>query len=380
MGRCKHIVINGFSARRGGGQTYLVNLCKHHTAREDLKITLLLYKDSDLIIKNPSIRVVKIRFPVENPFMRFYWETFRLPQLLVKESADLLFCPGGIISTKNPNNCKKVTMFRNMVPLDKKQRKAYPFGYMRFRNWLLKYSLLRSMENADLVIFISEFGKEVVEGISKKGIMKSIVIPHGVDTFNEGKLPDKRPQFLPKEPYIVYVSTVDVYKSQLEVVQAYKLLTMKGVALPKLLLVGPWETLGYVKKIEKEIHGNGLSKKIFLTGPVLYEQMSYVYKDAQFVIFASQSENCPNILLESMASGRAIMCSNRPPMPEFAGDAVLYFDPEDPQNIANTMLRLLKDESQIIELQTKALERSRIYNWESSAKKTWDVLINETVS
>ena len=45
-------------------------------------------------------------------------------------------------------------------------------------------------------------------------------------------------------------------------------------------------------------------------------------------------KNCPNILLEAMASGKAILCSNFNPMPEFGGKAVEYFDPSNIHDIA----------------------------------------------
>ena len=54
--------------------------------------------------------------------------------------------------------------------------------------------------------------------------------------------------------------------------------------------------------------------------------MPVFYRKAQFIVFASMSENCPNILLESLSFGKAILCSKKFPMPEFGGKNVVYFN------------------------------------------------------
>lgn len=325
------------------------------------------------MIKNPNINLIRVKFNVRNPFLRFFWEKFYLPILINKESISLLFCPGGLISTTKPMDCKKVTMFRNMIPLDKTQRRNYPLGYMRFRNWLLGFSLIRSMEKADLVIFISEYGKQIVRSIASKGIKNSVVIPHGVNQISlqsEGM----KAKLLGEDPYIAYVSTVDVYKSQLEVVEAYYLLSKNYQNLPNLFLIGPWETMSYVKKIKDRINRYNLRNKIELTGGIEYNKIFEVYKNAEFLIFASKSENCPNILLESMACSKAVICSNYQPMPEFGKDAVLYFDPDDPEDLAKKMRMLLEDKKLLNALEFKSLKRSSVYDWEQCSKKTWNTL------
>lgn len=377
MSNTKHILINAFSARRGGGQTYLINLLNNFIPQKNIQVSLLLHESSDLVFNNPNIRRINISFNVINPFLRYFWEKFHLPSLLKKEGVDLLFCPGGLVSIGRKAKCKKVTMFRNMIPLDKLQRKKYPIGYMRLRNWLLGFALIRSMEAADVVIFISKYGQKVVQSISNKGIKKFSIIPHGVNKNNQLKSRINSSIKKDNDLFIAYVSTIDVYKSQLEVVEAYHLLNDRGIKLPKLFLIGPWETLSYVEKIKSSIIKKNLSNLVFLKGPVSYKNINSVYDQAEFIIFASKSENCPNILLESMAAGKAIICSNYQPMPEFADEAVLYFNPKDPNELADKILILLKDKEKVKELENKSLERSLIYNWEQSAQETWKILINE---
>ena len=72
-------------------------------------------------------------------------------------------------------------------------------------------------------------------------------------------------------------------------------------------------------------------------GTVPHEQLNAHYAAANLCVFASSCENMPNILLEGMASGLPIACSNRGPMSEILGDAGLYFDPEVVDSIAEAI-------------------------------------------
>lgn len=176
----KHIVISAFSARRGGGKTYLRHLLKFFPEKTDVKITVLAASDFSLVKERPGLSVDRIAFPVANPILRVFWEFFVLPFYLRRQRTDVFFCPGGLIPLMGFGSWKTVTMFRNMIPFDLLQRKKWPLGYMRFRNWLLSRVMLSSMERADLVIFISHFAKQVIESVSESGIKHSTVIPHGV--------------------------------------------------------------------------------------------------------------------------------------------------------------------------------------------------------
>ena len=85
--------------------------------------------------------------------------------------------------------------------------------------------MLRSMQKADLVIFISQFARQVIQRNLTKSLNETILIPHGVD-FNELSALNDINHII-TEPYILYPSSLDNYKSQLEVVEAYSILSKK---------------------------------------------------------------------------------------------------------------------------------------------------------
>jgi len=370
------IVINALSARRGGGQTYLINLLQNMNGFNGNKI-FVLSPDSLQIPYHPKIEKIRIKWPTENPLFRALWERYYLPGLLEKLNADILFCPGGLLNTHVPGYCKTVTMFRNMIPFDMVQRAKYPYGLMRIRNWILERIMLKSMIEADLVIFISDFAKQLINERTGFKLKNAVTIPHGLNnTFkiSENIIPS-RPSWLLEEEYFLYVSIFDVYKNQLEVVKAYHLLKKRRKTTEKLVLAGNNES-AYGKKVLQEIHRLGLQNDIIVPGKIPYTELPDVYYYAKLNIFASECENCPNILLEALGAGRPLIVSNREPMPEFGGDAAVYFDASSPSDLADKISAIVDNENKIKQMSLKAMERSRHYDWCKTAGKTWKEIEN----
>lgn len=365
------LLINAFSARLGGGQTYLLGLLRH--LPEDAAVeVLVLAPDSLVLPAHPRVRRLRPRWPVTNPLSRTLWEKIRLPAVLRREKVDLLFCPGGVLATRPPRGCRTATMFRNMIPFDPRVRKSIPFGVQRLRNWLLHRVMLKSMASADLTIFISGHARALIE--SMVPIRRAVTLPHGIDQdFRTHSRSLPAPEVLPPGDYVLYVSRFDVYKHHYEVVTAYSQLPEAIRSRNRLVLVGETGT-PQSTRVAELVERLGLGESVVLTGPIPYAHLPAVYRSAKLILFASSCENCPNILLEALGSGRPIASSDVMPMPEFGGDAVAYFSPYDPSDIAATMLRLLTDERLADELAAKARARSERYDWSETARTTWRLL------
>lgn len=367
------IFINALSARLGGGQTYLLNLLKHVPQEVGLQVFVLVQPSFQL--DDLPRNVVRIeQASLENPLLRAVWEEFCLVALLKQLNIDIFFSPGGLLPRALPSSTLTAVTFQNMLPFDHVQRNKYPYGYRRMRDWLLERGLSSSMRRADLVIFISEFAKKYIERELGSLHGQSVVIPHGINSSFRYRIDVSlpRPAWLPKEDYFLYVSFIDHYKAQLEVVQGFDLYRQQG-GEGKLVLVGP-EYRPYGDLVRREIATRGLADSVIVTGNVPHGELPAIYQHAKINLFASFTENCPNILLEMMASGRPALVSNLAPMTEFGGDAVAYFDPANPEDIARNLTALMQDEARQDRLGRIAMERVAIHTWEDVAKKTWEAI------
>ena len=109
-------------------------------------------------------------------------------------------------------------------------------------------------------------------------------------------------------------------------------------------------------------------------GNVPHNELHAWYESADLCVFASSCENMPNILLEGMASGLPMACSNRGPMPEVLGDAGIYFNPEDPTDIANAIRQWLDFPDLRAQKALAAYNLARQYSWARCAAETFGFL------
>jgi len=365
------IVINAFSARVGGGKTYLANLLAN--LPDDLAINIHMFAHTDLAVPDdPRIHRIAVRWPVTNPLIRTIWEKLVLPAYLRKAGADLLFCPGGVIATRPPQGCRTATMFRNMLPFDPVAAKSLGWTLQRARNMILRRVLLSSMVSADLTIFISEHARRLVERLAP--VPNPVTIPHGVaPAFRTFGHPPPRPDEVGASPYVLYVSRFEPYKHHREVIEAFATLPEEVRGGRRLLLAGEADSPS-AAEARALITRRGAQDRVILLGGVPYHRLPALYAHADLILFASSCENCPNILLEALGAGRPLLSSRIMPMPEFGGSDIGYFTPSDSADIARAMVGALTDPEHAAALARASAERSLRYDWHDTAARTWQAL------
>jgi len=95
------------------------------------------------------------------------------------------------------------------------------------------------------------------------------------------------------------------------------------------------------------------------------------------LVFPSFYEGFGLPLLEAMANNCPILSSNAGSLPEVGGDAVLYFNPFDLDDIKNVMLRIIKDKELRENLIKKGNERVQSFSWQKCAQSTKKVLFSD---
>ncbi len=153
-------------------------------------------------------------------------------------------------------------------------------------------------------------------------------------------------------------------------VRGFQLLKERHGGREKLILPG-YNRSPSGLAVKKYIRKVGLEGDVFLPGNIPYRELPAVYQHAKVNIFASECENCPNILLEAMGAGRPTLVSDRKPMPEFGGEAVKYFDPTSPEDFAEKISALIDNPDVMNEFAEKARKQSQLFDWEKTATLTW---------
>ncbi len=302
------------------------------------------------------------------PF-RVLWQQFCLPRAATQVACSVLFSPGGSVPMTGRIPC--VTMSQNMLPFEPNERRR--FGWRSWMYWklrALRWVQGRSFRRAAGVIFLTRYARETVR--AQVTVRRDTTIAHGIEPrFFDGKRKQRASEECTEaDPFrILYVSIIDVYKHQEKVAQAVAQLRARG--LPMVVeFVGPVYGPAQARLQEQIQQLDGAQQFLNYRGPVLFKELHTAYVEADVFVFASSCENLPNILLEAMAARLPIACSNRGPMPEILGDAGVYFDPEQPTDIAQAIARLYADPSLRIVLAERAQERARGYSWDRCARET----------
>ena len=304
---------------------------------------------------------------------RTWWQRRRLSKLARAEKRDLLFIPGGSYAGSfHP----VVTMSQNLLPFEWHELKRFGFSWMSLKFCVLRLVQGASFRRADGLIFLTRYAERTVLTAIEKTRAVTTVIAHGIAP--RFLMPVRKQLALEelsvKQPFrVLYVSIIDMYKHQDKVTEAVWQLREEGVPI-RLDLVGPAYGPALEKLQQAMKLANLAGEVVHYHGPIAHQCLPEWYAEADAFVFASSCENLPIILLEGMAAGLPIACSERGPMPEVLGDAGLYFNPESVDSIAATLRQLVADRPLRLRLAQEASQRAARFSWEACAEQTFAFL------
>ncbi|MBA9077846.1 glycosyltransferase family 4 protein [Rufibacter quisquiliarum] len=232
---------------------------------------------------------------------------------------------------------------------------------------------------ADQVVTVSNFSKKEITHYTHCAPEKVTVIHSGVDKsifhedFSATQIKELRSQLpaLPKQDYLLYVGNVKPHKNLKTLLAAYALLPLALRQKFHLVIVG--QKQGFLtpdqevfKQLERQPE---LKNFVHFTGFVPDSLLPLLYKCASLSVFPSIYEGFGLPPLESMACGCPVVASTSASIPEVCGDAVLYFDALNVDQLRQQMERVLQDQPLQAELIQKGRERCLKFSWEASSLK-----------
>jgi glycosyltransferase involved in cell wall biosynthesis len=157
------------------------------------------------------------------------------------------------------------------------------------------------------------------------------------------------------ERYIFYPAQCWFHKNHIQLVEAFNLIVKETDEDVALILSGSQQD-NYPKLMAK-IQELGLEHRIKHLGYIDYEDIPYLYKMARMLVMPTLFESVSIPIYEAFALGVPVCCSNVVALPEQVGDAALIFNPNDPVDMSQKMLQLLRDEALAAELAVRGQQR-----------------------
>lgn len=291
--------------------------------------------------------------PIEQ--IGFAWQLYRLKPDLVHftmTQQPLLYF-GKIVTTTHD-----LTMLRFTRP-GKRSRIVHAIR-MFFYKFMFKWSHRKSKA----IIVPSKFVKRDLIRLDGSTRKKVAV------TYEASEPPIKvRPQkpAIPTKPFIFHVGSPFPHKNIDRLVDAFDILHADNPDL-HLVLAGKKEF--YFEQLLAKITASSASDNIHTTGFVSDAELKWLYENAECYALPSLSEGFGLPGLEAMAHDCALASSNATCLPEIYGDAALYFNPEDPSDMAEKIQELLRNKNLRSQLVRKGHARLKEFSWERMAKQT----------
>jgi alpha-1,3-rhamnosyl/mannosyltransferase len=170
--------------------------------------------------------------------------------------------------------------------------------------------------------------------------------------------------------YLFYLGINKPHKNLVRLIEAYAQFPQgsgTGTQAP-LIIAGAWDDR--YPEVKERAQRLNLGDAVRFLGPVDDADLPALYSGCTLFVFPSIYEGFGLPVLEAMACGAPVVCSNASSLPEAAGDAALLFDPLDVDAIAHTLRRPLEDEALRRSLAARSLQQAARFSWQRTAQET----------
>lgn len=306
-----------------------------------------------------------------HPVLFKIWFNYSIKRALKKYKADFFFSPDGYLSLTT--NVKQVAVMHDLN-FEHNPNDLKPV----MRNYYLK-NFPKFARKAAHIITVSEY--------SKKDICTTYLVPEdkvtaiwngASDVFQPIKEEEKqlvRDQYAEDKPYFLFVGAIHPRKNIQRLIQAFQKFKQENKDSDfQLVIVGTelWSSAAINIEVEQSI-----KDQIHFTGHLPLDSLAQVMAAASVFTYVPYFEGFGIPLVEAMKCGTPILSGNKTSLPEVAEEAALYCDPYSVDDICEKLTTIALDKELQSDLSKKGLERSKLFSWDISAEKVWDVIERE---
>lgn len=352
------IVIDLRMFKYSGVGRYIRNILPHIISNENKNEFIFIAHKED-IENYPYLEEYKIIYTKISIFSIFQ----HIELLFLVPLCDSFWSPHFIMPFILPQARKKYVTIHDIFPLT--ELKNYNFLKKLYVSLLFKNAAKKSTK----IFTVSEFSKKEISrylNVSGNKIINTFCgIKKSFSNIEQLKNID--------ENFILYVGNVKPHKNLHRALEAFSKISKNFPSL-KFYIVGKKDGF-YTATSNLMENYSFLEDRIIFTGIISDDELKNYYQSAKMLLFPSLYEGFGLPPLEAMCFNIPIVCSNVASLPEVCGDAVLYFNPLDVNDIADKICMVLKNEWTVDK--NKYLKQINKFSWESISDIIKKVLIYE---
>ncbi|HID87273.1 MAG TPA: glycosyltransferase family 1 protein [Anaerolineae bacterium] len=341
----------------------LAPLCSHDTLIVLHNPALLNTRyDLSALARHPNVELHQIDMPTFS-----IAEQIVLPWIARRLSLDLLHSPYYIKPYWLP--CPSVVTVYDLIPARYPQSLPSPWARLAF-----KVTTRLALASARQVITLSQASQQDLSelyGVPETRTRVTYLAaderfrPQGAERVTAVR----RTYHLP-EKYVLYLGINKPHKNLVRLIDAFSRLTF-DVSRFTLVIAGHWDQR--YPEVKRRVEELDLQDRVIFLGPVPEADLPALYSGATLFVFPSLYEGFGLPVLEAMACGVPVICSNTSSLPEVAGDAAIMVNPLDVDELAAAMERVLEDPALREEMAGKGTMQASKFSWERTARETLGV-------
>jgi alpha-1,3-rhamnosyl/mannosyltransferase len=253
---------------------------------------------------------------------------------------------------------------------------VFPEYFSPHRRHLFRITHTLAVRVADLVIAISEATKrDLVHWFGLDPDKVKVIYPAVGAEFAPSAADEVRSvrgRYGLDEGYFLSVGTNKPHKNLVRLIHAFAdYLEKRPLSSTLLALAGPWDPR--YPEPKEAVRERGLGERVRFLGPIEDRDLPALYSGARALAFPSEYEGFGLPVLEAMACGAPVVCSNSSSLPEVLGDTGLLVDPADRDGWTAALGRMEDDDRLRREYRERGLARAREFTWERNAELTVQV-------
>ena len=311
---------------------------------------------NNILINLKNKMEIKIAKPkTYNKYLSHLWTQFILPF----HSGDIIFCPANIAPCFVPSSKRLIVTIHDLAFI------TYSDSFSKFFRIYYKLMVPLIIKRADKIITVSNYSKKEIEQYYPNARGKVVVISLGYN------LNFKTLENIKIKKQILYVGSLNERKNFISVIKAFEIMNNKHY---KLLIVGNFSsTFSLSDETQLILKKAKMNQNIEFVQGVSDDGLIKLYNESTVLIFPSFYEGFGLPVLESMACGTPVICSNTTSLPEVGGDAAVYCDPNNIEDIKNKIEIVLNNKELQNNMRDKGLLRAKLFSWEKSAQMHLEV-------
>jgi glycosyltransferase involved in cell wall biosynthesis len=353
--------------RAGGVGSYARELTAALAARDDVELHLFVSRDAPPTLVPASaaraLRVTRLPVQLSGPPLHLAAQFGAVPALALVRRLDLVHSPANAGPVRIPGVASVITLHDTTWA-----RAGDDWGSPAAVRSMYRVALPTARRASRVIVGSAHTARDVHDlfGLRPDRID---VAHHGVRVDPEALATSEaelRGRLgLGSDPVVLCVAQKRPYKNQEALVRALADERLAGVRL-----VLPGAPTPYERQLAELAAKLGVADRLQMPGWLEDADLEGLYRLATCFALASRLEGFGLPVLEAMARGVPVACSNRTALPEVAGDAALLFDPDEPDALVAALDRLLRDADLRTELAARGSVRAAQFTWAAAAEAT----------